>query len=219
MREQVGRELLCEIGRRSYERGLLVAADGNLSCRLENGQILMTPTGVCKGFLKPQDLVRVDIEGNMVDVGKRVTSEIAMHLAFYRLRPDVGGVVHTHPPYATAFALLEREVPNGLLQEVELVLGEIPIAPYARTGTQEFADALMPLIPDFQVFLLRNHGAVTAGADPLMAFYRLETLEHYCRIISLAEQMGPLRRLTDAQVQELLDLKAQLGWPDRRNTA
>lgn len=216
MQEHVARELLCEIGRRAYQRRLVSASEGNFSCRLDAGGLLLTPTGVCKGFLQPHDLVKVGVDGEVLEAGKRASSELPMYLAIYRRRPDVRAVVHAHPPHATAFAITGAPVPNGVLAEVELFLGEVPTAPYALTGTQRFADALTPFLPDHQVFLLENHGALALGPDLFTAYYRMETLDHYCQMLLLARSLGPVKTLSAGELRELLDLKTRMGLPDRR---
>jgi L-fuculose-phosphate aldolase len=216
MDEWRARETLCEIGRRVYQRGFVAANDGNFSCRLEKGIFLATPTMVSKGFMKPEDLVRVDCEGHPLEEGKRVTSELKMHLTIYHKRPDVGAVVHTHPPHATAFAVAGKPVPKCVLPEVEVLLGEVPTAPYVLSGGQELADALLPFLADYQVVLLQNHGAVTMGSDPLTAYYRMEVLDQYCRILILTEHLGGVRPLPQDEMERLMQMKSKLGLPDRR---
>ncbi|MBE7559565.1 class II aldolase/adducin family protein [bacterium] len=217
MQEHVARDLLCEIGRRAYARRLVSASEGNFSCRLDGSTILLTPTGICKGFMQPHDLVKVSLSGEVLEAGKRASSELPMYLTIYKHRPEVRGVVHAHPVYATAFAITGTPVPNGILPEVEVFLGEVPTAPYALTGTQAFGDVLVPYLAEHQVLLLQNHGALALGPDLFTAYYRMETLDHYCQMLLAARALGELQRLTDAQVQELLDLKARMGLPDRRH--
>ena len=217
MQEHVARELLCEIGRRAYHRNLVSASEGNFSCRLDGDALLLTPTGICKGFMQPGDLVRVSLSGEVLEPGKRASSEMPMYLTIFKHRPDVRAVVHAHPVHATAFAITGTPVPNGILPEVEVFLGEVPTAPYALTGTQAFGNVLTALLPDYQVFLLQNHGALALGPDLFTAYYRMETLDHYCQMLLAARALGGPKPLSEPQMQELLELKAKMGLPDRRH--
>ncbi|MDD4715300.1 MAG: class II aldolase/adducin family protein [Oscillospiraceae bacterium] len=186
------RELLCALGRRMWQRGLVAANDGNLSIRLEGDRFLVTPSGVSKGFLQPGMLLLVDGSGNLL--GRSVyqpTSELRMHLFCYRKRPDVNGVVHAHPPAATAFACARRPIDRPILEELHLTLGGgVPVAPYGRAGTEEIPRAIEPLLPGCNALLLSNHGALTLGGDLLTAYYRMESLEHTAKIQLNVLQLG-----------------------------
>lgn len=210
------REAFCEIGRRCWTKGYVAANDGNFSFRLDANRVLVTPTMTSKGFLKPEDMVIVDLEGNQLEGTRKATSEVKIHLFIYRNRPDVHSVVHVHPPHATAFALTQRQVPKGILPEVELFLGEIPLAPYATTGTWEFAETIAPWVRTHDAFLLTNHGAVTAGQDPFDAYYKMETVDQYCRILLLAAPLGPWRTIAPEGMAELIAYKRKWGFTDQR---
>lgn len=214
--EQQAREALCEIGRRVWQREYIASNDGNFSVRLGPDRILCTPTMVSKGFMKPDELPIVDMQGALISGPKLPTSEIRIHLAIYRHRPDVRAVVHVHPPHATAFAVVRRNLPKCVLPEVEVFLGEIPLVPYATPGTQEFADVAVPYLQNHNAFLLTNHGAITVGGDPFEAYYRMETVEQYCRILILAAHLGDLQQLDMHAMSELLRLRQKLGYVDRR---
>ncbi len=216
MEETFAREALCEIGRRVWQREYIASNDGNFSVRLGSDRILCTPTMVSKGFMKPEELPVVDLDGRHLSGPKRPTSEMKLHLAIYRHRPDVKAVVHVHPPHATAFAIVRRSLPKCILPEVEIFLGEIPLVPYATPGTQEFADTAVPFVTQYNAFLLTNHGAVTLGSDPFEAYYRMETVEQYCRILVLASHLGSLQSLDAAAMADLLRLREKLGYKDRR---
>lgn len=216
MAEQAARDALCEIGRRVWQREYIASNDGNFSVLLAPNRILCTPTMVSKGFMEPAELPVVDLDGKLISGPKPPTSEIRVHLAIYRHRPDVRAVVHVHPPHATAFAVVRRNLPKCVLPEVEVFLGEIPLVPYATPGTQEFADVAVPYVQSHNAFLLTNHGAITVGSDPFEAYYRMETLEQYCRILILASHLGNLQELDVAAMADLLRLRAKLGLPDRR---
>lgn len=218
LEESKAREALCEIGRRVWQREYIASNDGNFSVLIGPNRLLCTPTMVSKGFMDPAELPVVDLDGKLLSGPKAPTSEIRIHLAIYRHRPDVRAVVHVHPPHATAFALVRKNLPKCVLPEVEVFLGEIPLIPYATPGTQAFADVAVPYLPNHNAFLLTNHGAITVGTDPYEAYYRMETLEQYCRILILAAHLGPLQELDHQAMAELLNLRAKLGHRERRAT-
>src|SRR5262245_13016805 len=216
---------MCEVGRRIYERGLVSAFEGNLSARIAPDRVLCTPSGLCKGLLKPEDLCVVDMSGRQVDSGasgfsrtptRTRSSEILLHLAIYRERPDVQAVVHTHAPHATAFAITHTAVPSCISAEVEVYVGEVPMAPYATPGTAEVGESVAPLVRDANVILLANHGTVSCGKSLEEALNRTEILEAYCRQLLLARPLGPPQRLSDQNMRDLLAIKQKLGIPDRR---
>lgn len=186
------RAWLVEIGRRVYARGFVAANDGNLSLRLPDGTFLCTPTGVSKGFLRPDMICRVDAEGHTLEaVGPfRPSSEFPMHLRVYRDRPDAKAVVHAHPPTATAFACLNRPLVEKLMPEAVLFFGEVPVAPYGTPSTEEIPEAIAPLLQDHDALLLQNHGALAWGSDLQAAYFRLEGLEFYATILEKALRLG-----------------------------
>ncbi|MEO8376932.1 MAG: class II aldolase/adducin family protein [Candidatus Sumerlaeota bacterium] len=210
------RGALCEVGRRVWQKNFIASNDGNFSFRIAENAVLCTPTMISKGFMKPEDMVIVDLQGNQIGGSRKATSEIKIHLFIYQRRPDVYSVVHVHPPHATAFAVTQRELPKCVLPEIELFLGEIPLAPYATTGTWEFARSIAPWVENHDAFLLTNHGAVTVGLDPYDAYYKMETLDQYCRILLLAAQAGDWNRIDFAGMKDLLRVKEKLGVPDPR---
>lgn len=198
---------LCRIGQRLYQRGFSAANDGNLSCRLGPNRVLCTPTLISKGFMRPADLCVVDLKGRQLSGRRRRTSEILLHLELYRLRPDVGAVVHCHPPHATAFAITRREVPGGVLPEADLFLGDVPIVPYETPGTAEFARLIGPHAATACTAILKNHGTVSWAADLERAFWWTEILDAYCRILLLAEPLGEIDVLPEAKRAELRALR------------
>ena len=197
------RRQVCNIGRWMYGRGLVVACEGNLSARLDPERILVTPTGVCKGHLAPRDLLVTDPSGAVIYGSGQPSSEILMHLLFYTLRPDVHAVCHAHPPTATGFAAAGRALEEPVLPEVIMDLGQIPLAPYATPGTWELCKSLEPLIPKHDAILLENHGVVTCGQDLTTAYHRMETVEHFARILLTAESLGGPHLLTRADLEKL----------------
>jgi L-fuculose-phosphate aldolase len=214
--EHKHKEFICEVGRRLYNRGFAAANDGNITVRLNDREVLCTPTMVSKGFMKPEDVCKVDYEGKQLAGTKRRTSEVLLHLAIYKARPDVHAVVHCHPPHATAFAVAHEPIPKCVLPEVEVFLGEVPISVYETPGGQKFADSVLPVIKDSNTILLANHGTVTFGPDLEKAYFNSEIIDAYCRILLLARQLGRVHYFSEGQTRELLDLKKRLGYDDIR---
>jgi L-fuculose-phosphate aldolase len=171
MNEYKLKEQICEIGRRVYARGFAAANDGNISVRLSDREILCTPTMVSKGFMKPEDVCKVDYEGRQLAGTRKRTSEVLLHLAVYKQRPDVRSVVHCHPPHATAFAVAHEPIPKCVLPEVEVFLGEVPVAVYETPGGQKFADTVVPFAKESNTVILANHGTVTFGPTLENAYF------------------------------------------------
>jgi L-fuculose-phosphate aldolase len=210
------KELICEIGRRVYAKGFAAANDGNISIRLNDREILCTPTMVSKGFMKPEDLCKVDYEGKQLAGTRKRSSEILLHLAVYKNRPDVNAVVHCHPPHATAFAVAGVPIPKCVLPEVEVFLGEVPTALYETPGTQKFAETIVPHLKASNTIILANHGTVTFGPDLEKAYWNSEIIDAYCKILILSRQLGNVNYFSQQQTRELLDLKKRLGYDDVR---
>ncbi len=210
------KEQICEIGRRVYNRGFVAANDGNISIRVGENEVLCTPTMICKGFMKPEDLCAVDLEGHQISGRRKRTSEILLHLAIMKARPDVKAVVHCHPPHATAFAVAREPIPQCVLPEVEVFMGEVPLAPYETPGTQKFADTVLPFLKSTNTIILTNHGTVSFGKELEDAFWKSEILDAYCRILLLAKQLGGINYFNERESRELLDLKQRLGFDDPR---
>jgi L-fuculose-phosphate aldolase len=210
------KEQMCEVGRRVYHKGFAAANDGNISYRLNDREILCTPTMVSKGFMKPADLCKVDYEGKQLAGARKRSSEILLHLAVYKNRPDVKAVVHCHPPHATAFAVARQPVPQCVLPEVEVFLGEVPTAVYETPGTQKFAETIVPHLKSSNTVILANHGTITFGPDLEKAYWNSEIIDAYCKILILAKQLGNVNYFSQQQTKELLDLKKRLGYDDVR---
>jgi L-fuculose-phosphate aldolase len=216
MNEYKLKEQICEIGRRVYAKGFAAANDGNISTRLNDREVLCSATMMSKGFLKPDDLCVVDYEGKQLRGTRKRSSEILLHLAVYKHRPDVKAVVHCHPPHATAFAVAGVPVPKCVLPEVEVFLGEVPTAIYETPGTQKFADTIVPHLKASNTIILANHGTVTFGPDLEKAYWNSEIIDAYCKILILARQLGNVNYFSQQQTKELLDLKKKLGYDDVR---
>jgi L-fuculose-phosphate aldolase len=213
------KQAICDIGARIYQRGFAAANDGNITVRLNENEVLCTPTMCCKGFLAPEDICLVDRQGNQLAGRKKRSSEVLLHLEIMRARPDVQSVVHCHPPHATAFAITREPIPQAVLPEVEVFLGEVPIAPYETPGSKKFAETILPFVKQTNVILLANHGTVSYGESVERAFWWTEILDAYCRILLLSRQLGPIQYLSREQTQELIELKKQWGFTDPRHAA
>lgn len=184
-------ELICEIGRRLYEKGLVVSHDGNISSRLADGSIMITPTLINKGRMKTGDIVIVDLKGQWIGgAEKKPSSELKMHLEVYKRRGDIAGIVHAHPIYASIFAVLGRDIDMKYMPEAIKSLGSIPVAKYAEPGTQAVPDSISPFVQKHNGVLLANHGAITWAKDLEWAYNLMEQLEFYCKVSYLAEKMG-----------------------------
>ena len=210
------REEMCEVGRRVYNKGFAAANDGNISYRLDENRVLCTPTRVSKGFMKPDDLCIVDLEGNQVSGKRKRSSEILLHLTIMKHRPDIKAVVHCHPPHATAFAVTHEPIPKCTMPEFEVFLGEVAITPYETPGGQAFADTVIPYVKDTDTILLANHGTVTAGGDLMDAYFKTEIIDAYCRILILTRQLGGPQYYSDEKAAELIRLKPNIGVRDVR---
>lgn len=189
--------------RRLDARGLVAGPDGNVSVRVGAGRLLVTPAGWTKADVEPDALVEVDLSGTVRGGGGRPSSELGMHLAAYAARPDVNAVVHAHPPAATGFAVAGGDFMAPVLPEIILLVGRVPLVPYATPGTPALAEALAPWLSGHDAFLLASHGATTLGATLDQALQRMESLEHAARILLAARAAGQVRELTPAQVEEL----------------
>jgi L-fuculose-phosphate aldolase len=193
---------LVSVCRELYAHGFVTAADGNVSSRLPNGNVLATPTSLNKGRVKESDLVEVTIDGEPVRSGRTPSSELAMHLAIYRQRPDVNAVVHAHPTYATGFATAGLPMDKPLLPEVIIGLGEIPLASFA-IPSKEVADSIAPYVHSASAILLANHGVVTFGSDLDDAYFKMEKVEHAAQITFVARMLGGEKVLLGEQVKRL----------------
>ncbi len=204
------REVVCEIGRRMYAKDFIAATEGNLSICLGD-RLLATPTGICKGFLKPQDLVVTDLEGRKIEGERKVSTEIRMHVVVYQLRADVRAICHGHPVYATAHAVAGIPLKEALMPEVVLTLGCVPLAPYGTPSTQELADSLVDLVPTHDAVLLANHGAITYASDLEKAFFKMEVLEHFAQITILTRILGKQALLSRQAVDKLFEVAQDYG--------
>ncbi|MBM3328042.1 MAG: class II aldolase/adducin family protein [Calditrichaeota bacterium] len=205
--ESSARREVIAVGKRMYEKNFVVATDGNLSVRLGRGRFLVTRSGICKGDLTDRDLVICDEFGNTIR-GGRVSSEVLLHLAAYRLRPDVLAAIHAHPPYAVAFTLAGESLADALLPEVVMSLGSIPTTLFAAPASPEGADVIKEAIGKHDAVILDRHGSLTVGTTLWEAYHKLERLEFAARVTHSARLLGPVRPLSPqemAQVQSSLE--------------
>lgn len=209
---------ICEIGRRIYNKGFAAANDGNITVRVGENEVLCTPTMHSKGFLKPDDICLVDMTGKQLAGVKKRSSEALLHLEIYKQRADIKSVVHCHPPHATAFAIAREPIPQCVLPEVEVFLGDVPITKYETPGGKAFAETVLPFVQKTNVIILANHGTVSYGDDVERAYWWTEILDAYCRMLMLARDLGRVNYFTETKERELLDLKQKWGWSDPRNT-
>lgn len=217
--DQIRRDL-CEVGRRVFQHGWVAANDGNFSVRVGADEFIVTPTGVSKGFMTPESMVYVNLAGESLDGRGKVSSEWKMHRISYEKRSDIGAIVHTHCPHATAFSVAGLALDRCVLPEQIVSLGAVPLAPYGRPGTHDLYQGMLPFIEKSNAFLLKNHGVVTYGKDLWEAFFRHEALEHAARIQILAQQLGRVETLTREQVEGLAKSREAMGldphWLDCR---
>src|SRR5215471_1963145 len=200
-------EEICWIGRKVHACGFVAGCDGNISVRTGRETILATPTGICKGLMEADDLVTVDMEGRQTGGHRHPSTELAMHLLFYRMRSDVRAVVHAHPPTATGFAAAGIALDEPLVAEVVVTFGAIPLAAYGTPGTRELSDSLAPFVPGHDAILMANHGVVTCGPSLLNAFMKMEKVEHYAKVVAVARQLGPSRPLSAEEVRKLMQAR------------
>lgn len=203
------KEQICDVCRKMWQQGWVAANDGNVSVKLDDGTFLATPTGVSKSFITPDKLVRIDGEGKVLEgaPGYKPSSEIKMHLRCYRERPDVGAVVHAHPPTATGFAVAGKSLDKYSMIETVIAIGSIPLTPYGTPSTDEVPEAITPYLAEHDVMLLQNHGALTVGCDLITAYYRMETLELFAKISLVAELLGGAKEIPMPEIDKLLYLR------------
>ena len=205
---QEEREAVCRVGKLLYDRGYVAANDGNISVRVGEGRLLITPSGVSKGRMTPDMLLVTDLDGTVIEGNRHPSSEGKMHLEVYRGRPDVNAVVHAHPPVSTAFAVCRRGLETPYLSELVAGLGQVPCTPsFAMLSTEEVPQSVRPYLADHNALLLANHGALAWGGDLWEAFDRLETVEHTAKIVLNAQLLGGGVPLTEAEVERLQGLR------------
>ena len=217
LNEFEARSDIVEAGRRMYMRGFVNGNDGNLSARISENRIIATPSGVSKGFMTEDMLVRLDLDGNVLSSGGgdsgglKPSSEIKMHLAIYRKSPLLRAVNHAHPPIATSFAAAGVALDKAFLQETVMLLGVIPVAAYAPPGSVDLADGAAAFCVDYHGALLEHHGAVTWGDSVMQALYRMESVEYTASVAMYSRMLGFTRTLNQERIDELVSMRSKWG--------
>ncbi|NCB00221.1 MAG: class II aldolase/adducin family protein [Clostridia bacterium] len=209
------KEQICEIGRLLFARGMVASNDGNISCRTPDGNFLVTPTGVSKGSMTPDMMLKVDLTGNVLEGTWKKTSELPMHLRAYEIRPDIQAVVHAHPPTATGFACAGEPLDDYVATEAVYALGCVPIAPYATPSTPQVPDSITPLLHEYDAMMLEFHGVLTVGANLMAAYYLMESVEQYAKICLTVRQLAPGRMMPREKIEEFLEIRRQANVPGR----
>ena len=208
---------ICDVGRRLWQRAYVDGNGGNIAIRVGEDIALCTPTLVSKGFMKPEDMCLVDLEGNQLCGTKKRTSEILMHLEIYKAVPEAKAVVHCHPPHATAYAITGRVPPTCIIPEFEVFVGKVGLTKYETPGTQKFAETVLPFVKDHNTVLLGNHGIVCWADTVTHAEWYAEVLDTYCWTLLIASQLGaPITTIAPEKAVDLLAIKQRLGMPDAR---
>lgn len=212
LNDQEAKELICEIGRRIYNKNFVAANDGNISIKVNDCELWTTPTGVSKGFMTPDMMVKMDLSGNVLEGKLKPSSEVKMHLRVYQENPETKAVVHAHPPVATSFAIAGVSLEKPVSPEAVVLLGKVPVAPYATPGTQEVPDSIVPYCRDYNAVLLANHGALTWGRDITEAYFRMESLEHYALMLMYSGHIiQKSNELSTGQIAELISIREKMG--------
>lgn len=208
---------LCDIGERIYKNGFVAANDGNFSVKINANEYYCTPTGVSKGYMTPDMILKVDGQGNMLEQNAKYkpSSEFKMHLRVYEERPDVNAVVHAHPPVATAHAVCGMPLNSMIMPEVIIFLGEVPLTKYGTPSTMEIPDAISEALKNHDAVLLENHGALSLGVDLTQAYFRMETLEYWAKVSLYAQQLGGANELTCEQIEQLIAIRKSMNLPGK----
>ena len=212
MTDKAAKKAIIDIGQRMYVRGFVAANDGNISVRTGKNEVWATPTGVSKGYMKKKMLVKVDLDGNVLEGTYRPSSELKMHLRAYRENGELRSVCHAHPPICTSYAVAGIPLESPILAEAVITLGDVPVAPYAELGTEAVPDAIAPFCHTHNGVLLGNHGAVTWADEPYAAYYRLESMEYYAKILLITDKLlGAQNQLSGEQIERLLVMREKFG--------
>ena len=206
------RSLILDVGRRLYHSGFVASNDGNITCKVGDNAIWATPTGVSKGFMTEEMLVKMDLDGNILEGTYKPSSEIKMHLRVFKENPQVQGVVHAHPLTATAFACAGMSLDEPVLVEGILALGCVPLAHFALPGTTDVPDSIAPYCKNYNAVLLANHGALTWGTSLIQAYYRMETTEYYAKILMMNNFiLGKKALLSQQQIDDSIAIRTRMG--------
>lgn len=215
MTEKQAAEAILDIGRRMYDKGMIASNDGNISIKIGDNEVLATPTGVSKGHMTQDMLVKMDLAGNQTGGTWKPSSEMKMHLGVYNNNPDVNAVMHAHPVVTTAFAIAGYHLDQPLITETIISIGSVKVAPYATPGTKEVPDSVIPYVKDYNAVMLSNHGILTWGAEAYQAYYYLEMIEHVAKTVMCANFIiGNVNPLSEAQIRALDDRRIAMNVKD-----
>ena len=206
---------ICEVGKKIYDLGFVAANDGNISVKVGPNEFYCTPTGVSKGYMTPDMIIKIDADGNKLEGRLNPSSEIKMHMRVYKERPDVNAVVHAHPPIATAFTVAGVDLDQYILPEAVLTIGEVPTCAYGTPSTMEIPDSLEPYIQNHDAFLLQNHGALTVGCNLMKALFIMEEVEFNAKICKNAMELGAVHEIPNDQLKKLMELRKKMNLPGR----
>ena len=211
------REQLCEIGRRIYNRNMVVANDGNFSVRLSDNEFICTPTGVSKGFMTPESMCIIDAKGNVLEAseGFKPSSEMKMHMRVYEKRPDINAVVHAHPIFCTTFAAVGMPLNQPIIAEAVVQFGEVPVVEFGMPSTEELPNNLEKYLDSYDAVLLESHGALTWGTDLISAYMKMESLEFYAELTYRTKMLGGAKEFDEGQVKRLYELRKTYGLKGR----
>ncbi|MCL1892985.1 MAG: class II aldolase/adducin family protein [Holophagaceae bacterium] len=211
--DHMAKQSIVEVGRRMYEKKFVAASDGNISCKVSEDVIWTTPTGVSKGFMLEETLIKMRLDGTILSAGAmEPSSEIKMHICIYNENPSICGITHAHPPVSTSFAIAGIALDMATYSEAVVNLGAIPCVHYETPGSQGLADSVAPYCRDYNGLLLANHGVLTWGRSLMEALFRLESLEHFALIHMYTSRLiGKTNVLSKDQVEELLANSNRLG--------
>ena len=205
------RDEICDVGQKMYDKGFVAANDGNISVRFKDDIIIVTPTGVSKGEMDPDSLVKMTLDGEIISGNSQPSSEVKMHIEVYKQSLDIRAVAHAHPPISTAFAVARQPLDRPIVSEAILTLGVVPVADYATPGTHEVPDSIKPFVKGYNAVLLANHGLLTWGNELMQAFFRMESAEQYAKIMFYLGKINEPQELNCANVAELVKQRENMG--------
>jgi len=199
---------IIEICKRVHANGWVASNDGNISIKISPNEVICTPTGMSKGYLTPDQLVKVDMEGNKLEGELEASSEVKIHLDVYKNKKGINSAVHAHPPYSTAYAVAGLPLDQCVIPEIIVSLGSIPLTAYGTPSTREIPDNIRKYLQDHNAFLLENHGAFAIGGDVYQAYYRMESMELFAKISLLAKMLGNVNNISEENVRKIMDLRS-----------
>jgi L-fuculose-phosphate aldolase len=203
---------ICDIGKRMYGRNMVAANDGNISVKINDNEIICTPTGVSKGFMTPDMMCKLDLKGNVLECkeGYKPSTELKMHLRVYEKRMDIKAVLHAHPIYATSYAVMGVPLTKHITAESVISLGAVPLAKYATPSTKEVPDSIEEYLSDHNAVLLEKHGALSWALDLESAYFKMESLEFYAELLFKTSQLGNPKELDGEALEKLYEIKKQM---------